>query len=478
MSNGANNNGEQLIRVVLCALDETGNVSPLKIINGVTQSNTTIVGITGVNPGDGIDASVVAGILEIAAKVDATTIDFTGLGEIEVKNLGITNAKIANGTIDLTAKVTGALPIANGGTGQTAQTPAFDALAPTTTQGDMIYHNGTDNVRLPKGIALYILAMNAGATAPEWVPAPTSGAPTDATYITQTPNASLSNEQALSLLTTGIMRVATGTGVITSLGDVLPIANGGLNNTTAPAVGYIPFSDTTSSFIPRAISGILSKSSAYTVVAADANKVVLADASSAAFTITLDDAATLGAGFVITIIKTNADTITGTNAVTIACGGYTINGASTNILQAQYSHVSLISTGSGWSVLSAQDTMFTQVNTPTSFPTSGQFGDNTSLTIPPGNWQISINLIAAFVAGVVNAVATGIGNATGNDASGLAIGTYAQTFGPTVITDVFCGVPSRSVVFTSATTRYAKVLATYTTTAPTYQITMTATRVK
>lgn len=45
------------------------------------------------------------------------------------------------------------------------------------------------------------------------------GAPTDATYITQTANGSLSAEQALSSLSTGIMRVATTTGVITSLTD-------------------------------------------------------------------------------------------------------------------------------------------------------------------------------------------------------------------------------------------------------------------
>ena len=51
-----------------------------------------------------------------------------------------------------------------------------------------------------------------------------SGAPTDATYITQTANGTLSAEQALSSLSTGIMRVATTTGVITSLTDSSGIA--------------------------------------------------------------------------------------------------------------------------------------------------------------------------------------------------------------------------------------------------------------
>ena len=62
-----------------------------------------------------------------------------------------------------------------------------------------------------------------------------SGAPATATYITQTADATLTNEQALSSLATGIMKVTTTTGVISSLGDPLPIANGGTNGTTATA---------------------------------------------------------------------------------------------------------------------------------------------------------------------------------------------------------------------------------------------------
>lgn len=54
------------------------------------------------------------------------------------------------------------------------------------------------------------------------------------TYITQTSNGVLTNEQAIGGLADGIMRVANGTGVITSLSDVLPIINGG----TASTIGY------------------------------------------------------------------------------------------------------------------------------------------------------------------------------------------------------------------------------------------------
>ena len=75
--------------------------------------------------------------------------------------------KVASSVVPASA-LTGTVAIANGGTGQTSQTAAFDALAPTTTQGDLIYYNGTDNVRLAKGTAGQALVMNSGATAPEW----------------------------------------------------------------------------------------------------------------------------------------------------------------------------------------------------------------------------------------------------------------------------------------------------------------------
>lgn len=48
----------------------------------------------------------------------------------------------------------------------------FNALAPTTTQGDIIYRDGSGNTRLAAGTALQTLKMNSGATAPEWVTQP------------------------------------------------------------------------------------------------------------------------------------------------------------------------------------------------------------------------------------------------------------------------------------------------------------------
>lgn len=62
-----------------------------------------------------------------------------------------------------------AVPIANGGTGQTTKTEAFDALAPSTTKGDITVFNGSDNVRLPVGSDNQILiADSAQSTGVKW----------------------------------------------------------------------------------------------------------------------------------------------------------------------------------------------------------------------------------------------------------------------------------------------------------------------
>jgi len=68
-------------------------------------------------------------------------------------------------TTGTAANVTGTVAIANGGTGQTTQTAAFDALAPTTTKGDLIVDNGTNNIRLGVGADTYVLTADSTAAA-------------------------------------------------------------------------------------------------------------------------------------------------------------------------------------------------------------------------------------------------------------------------------------------------------------------------
>jgi hypothetical protein len=72
-------------------------------------------------------------------------------------------------TTGTAANVTGVVAIANGGTGQTTATAGFNALAPTTTKGDLIVRNGTGNVRLAVGTDTYALvADSTTATGVKW----------------------------------------------------------------------------------------------------------------------------------------------------------------------------------------------------------------------------------------------------------------------------------------------------------------------
>lgn len=73
----------------------------------------------------------------------------------------------------LTLGWSGQLSIARGGTGQSTATAAFDALSPLTTLGDIIYHDGTDNVRLAGNTTttrLFLAQTGTGtvSAAPTW----------------------------------------------------------------------------------------------------------------------------------------------------------------------------------------------------------------------------------------------------------------------------------------------------------------------
>lgn len=91
---------------------------------------------------------------------------------------------------------------------------------------------------------------------------------------------------------------------------------------------------------------VVSKTAAYTIVATDS--VILGDATTAAFTLTLPTAASI-AGRQYTLKRLNS----GANAVTVAAqSGQTIDGATTKVLSTQYQSLQVVSDGStNWWIL-------------------------------------------------------------------------------------------------------------------------------
>lgn len=88
----------------------------------------------------------------------------------------LTNKTISGSSNTLTnipaANLSGSVSIANGGTGQTTQTAAFDALSPLTTKGDLIVNNGTNDIRLAVGTNDFVLtADSTQASGVKWAAA-------------------------------------------------------------------------------------------------------------------------------------------------------------------------------------------------------------------------------------------------------------------------------------------------------------------
>lgn len=79
-------------------------------------------------------------------------------------------------TTGTASNVTGTIAIANGGTGQTTATAAFNALSPVNTKGDLLVHNGTNNIRLPAGVNGYVLTADSSeASGVKWAAASGGG---------------------------------------------------------------------------------------------------------------------------------------------------------------------------------------------------------------------------------------------------------------------------------------------------------------
>lgn len=117
----------------------TANTTGFQIAGGTTSKTLAVSNNLTLAGTDGSTLNIGAGGTLGSAAFTASTAYAPAAGSSSITTVGtITSGTWTGSTIG----------ISSGGTGATSATAAFDALSPATTLGDLIYHNGTDNVRL------------------------------------------------------------------------------------------------------------------------------------------------------------------------------------------------------------------------------------------------------------------------------------------------------------------------------------------
>lgn len=195
-------------------LEVSGNIKATQVCIGAdcrsawpSSSGGTVTNITagtGLNVGAGPGGSINStGTLSVNVGSGANQIvQLNGSSQLPaVDGSLLTNLNPANLSV--------IVPISKGGTGQSTQTAAFNALSPLTAKGDLLVRDSTNNIRLPAGADFKYLRANSSRT---------SGLE----------YGDVSATDISSLSSTGIVK-RTGAGAYTALGVQAPLIDTGTN---------------------------------------------------------------------------------------------------------------------------------------------------------------------------------------------------------------------------------------------------------
>jgi len=133
--------------------------------DGASGSGVTSVGLS-VPAGFITTGSPVTSSGTLAITTDPTTLQNRFLGSPDGTTGAPSFRALVPGDIpSLPASIvtSGQFPIARGGTGQNTASTGFNALAPTTTKGDLIFNNGSGNGRLAVGTNGQVLTADSTA---------------------------------------------------------------------------------------------------------------------------------------------------------------------------------------------------------------------------------------------------------------------------------------------------------------------------
>ena len=135
---------------------------------GTTTEHNSFVGGAGEIT---IDTTIDTAVVHDGSQTGGFPLCRADLTNAQLANkISITELKCSDGTANqvLTTNGSGTLAFANTPIAANSINGTHIALG-SDAQGDIMYYNGTNWVRLAKGTAGQTLKMNSGATAPEWV---------------------------------------------------------------------------------------------------------------------------------------------------------------------------------------------------------------------------------------------------------------------------------------------------------------------